>query len=114
MIKGWEEQYNNKPIITTGMDYYKIKFFYKKTTPQDENKKSSENEELKHLLKHPLKELYDLIKQNSGINREQLSKLTSSSVNTLKDQIKKLVDKNLIERRGSGKTGEYFVKKENK
>jgi ATP-dependent DNA helicase RecG len=104
-----------KTIIKTGEGYTielfpKVKF----ETSSDWFKVIFERElvsdGLKHPLKHPLNTLYGLISKNPGINREQLSDLTGISINTLKDQIKKLIEENLIERKGSKKTGGYFVK----
>ena len=57
-----------------------------------------------------LQELFAFIKENPGLKTKELSRIINRSTNTLEKQIKQLVDKNLLERRGSKKTGGYWVK----
>ena len=54
--------------------------------------------------------VYQTIKQKKGINSKQLSELLDIPFSTVDKQIRVLLSKGLIERRGSKKTGGYFVK----
>jgi len=54
--------------------------------------------------------IFKFIREKPGIGRNELSKISQKSLATIKRDIKKLVDLNLIERRGSDKTGGYFPK----
>lgn len=57
-----------------------------------------------------LKLLFDVIKSNPGIRAKDASKLLDNrSVSTIEKQIRELTDKGLIERRGSKKSGGYYV-----
>ena len=55
-----------------------------------------------------LNELLEFIENNSGVKVKEISEKLERPIDTLDKQIKKLVDKNLIERRGSKKTGGYW------
>jgi ATP-dependent DNA helicase RecG len=55
--------------------------------------------------------LLNCISENPGIRTIMISNLLSRPVNTLEKQIKVLISKELIERRGGKKTGGYFVMK---
>ncbi len=58
-----------------------------------------------------LKSLFMIIKQNPGIKAKEASKLLENrSIRTIENQIKKLIDLDIIERRGSKKTGGYYVR----
>ena len=62
-------------------------------------------------LNEGLKSLFAVISQNPGIQTRQASALLGNrSVKTLEKQIQTLVEKDLIEHRGSKKTGGYFLK----
>lgn len=60
-------------------------------------------------LNEGLKSLYMAVVQNPGKQAKELSDLLSRPINTLDKQIKKLVERNLIKRRGSKKTGGYWI-----
>jgi ATP-dependent DNA helicase RecG len=57
-----------------------------------------------------LKILLTIIKNKEGINRKEISKKLNISQETIKKQIIKLVKINLIQRKGSRKTGGYYIK----
>ena len=84
------------------------------------SEKSSPKSSLKGSLKIISKELnesqlalFNLISDNPGIRTNMISELLSRSVNTLEKQIKILISKELIERKGGKKTGGYFIKNNN-
>lgn len=61
-------------------------------------------------LNEGLKSLLQAIKENPGLKAKELSeKLDHRPIKTIERQIKTLVEKELIERRGSKKTGGYFI-----
>ncbi len=69
------------------------------------------SEGLNEGLNEGLKSLLLGIKNNPGIKAKDLGPvLEQRSIKTIERQIKILIDKNLIERRGSRKTGGYYVK----
>lgn len=62
-------------------------------------------------LNEGLKSLLQAIKENPGLKAKVLSeKLNDRPIKTIDRQIKTLIDKQMIERRGSKKTGGYFLK----
>ena len=61
-------------------------------------------------LNSVLSELRLFIEYNPGLQIRELSEKIGKSSSTLEKQIKKLVDGNLVERRGSKKTGGYWTK----
>jgi ATP-dependent DNA helicase RecG len=62
-------------------------------------------------LNEGLKFLLSVIRENPGIQVKELAKKLNRSIDTLDKQIKKLTKMNLIERRGSKKTGGYWTLK---
>ena len=55
-----------------------------------------------------LNSLFDAIKKSPGLKAKELSEILDRPIDTVDKQIRKLADKNLIERRGSKKTGGYW------
>lgn len=68
------------------------------------------NEGLGEGLNEGLKALLDIIKNNAGIKAKDVSKLLNKPIKTIERHIKELTQKELIERRGSKKTGGYHIK----
>lgn len=56
------------------------------------------------------KEIINVIKDNQNITTEECSKMINKSIRTTKELFKKLKEKNIIERVGSKKTGNWVVK----
>lgn len=54
--------------------------------------------------------LFEFINENPGVQASFISEKLERPLDTIKKQIKKLVDNDLVERRGSKKTGGYWVK----
>ncbi len=57
-----------------------------------------------------LQSLLQVITKNPGIKAKNISVLLKRPMDTVDKQIKSLIDKNIIERRGSKKTGGYYAK----
>ncbi len=69
------------------------------------------SEGLNEELSEGLKSLFMVIKGTPGIKAKDLSShLKGRPIKTIERQIKTLIDNNLIERRGSRKTGGYYIK----
>jgi ATP-dependent DNA helicase RecG len=76
-------------------------------------KKSSEKSSLKTIskgLNDSQLALLNCISDNPGISTKMISTQLSRPERTLEKQIKLLISKELIERRGAKKTGGYFIK----
>ena len=58
-----------------------------------------------------LKDILEFIKSNPGIKKTAIITHVGKSKATLTRYLKQLVDKNLIEYKGSDKTGGYYLKK---
>ena len=65
---------------------------------------------LNDTLNDTLKLVLDLIKSHPGISANALIKETNKSIITIRRSVKTLTDADLIEYRGSKKTGGYFIK----
>ena len=102
MFRGWKRYCNKEPEAESSIDYYKIIFSFKS---------EGLSGRLSGGLSGGLKELFILIQNNPGIQAKTISENLNRPIDTIDKQIKKLVEKNLIERRGSRKTGGYWAKK---
>lgn len=60
-------------------------------------------------LNEGLKLVLEAIRQTPGIQAKELSVELERPVKTVERQVKTLIDKKLIERRGSRKTGGYYI-----
>ena len=63
-------------------------------------------------LSAALNDLFDYISTNPNVQAQKISEDLSRPIDTVDKQIKKLIDKNLIKREGSKKTGGYWVIKQ--
>lgn len=61
-------------------------------------------------MSESLKKAYDIIFNTPGIKANQLAVLLCRSINTVEKQLVMLKKKDLIEHRGSAKTGGYYAK----
>ncbi len=100
MITGWKSNYETSPVISGDIDNYRIEFFFEQ----------SGNVPVNGGLNGGLKELFEFISNNQGVQAKRISEVIDKPLDTIDKQIKRLVDKGLIERRGSRKTGGYYVK----
>ena len=74
---------------------------------------NSLNEGLSEGLSEGLNSLLAAVQSNPGIQANKImSLLNNRPIKTIERQIKALVEKGLIERRGSKKTGGYFIKRD--
>ncbi len=67
------------------------------------------NEGLNEGLNEKQKKVLNAIKQQPGVKIKTLSEILNIPVKTLDNYIKIFVDKNLVERKGSKKTGGYYA-----
>ena len=61
-------------------------------------------------LTDSLIQVYVFVKDNPGLNTKQIAELLKRPYFTVKKQVSALQKRNLIEHRGSDKTGGYFAK----
>ena len=54
--------------------------------------------------------LFEIISKNSGLSAVEISIKSNIPLRTVQRQVKELKDKNLIEYKGSKKTGGYYAK----
>ena len=57
------------------------------------------------------KRIIEEIASNPEITAEELTNIISVSLSTIKRNIRQLKEKNLLERKGSDKNGEWIIKK---
>jgi predicted transcriptional regulator len=91
----------DRSIFTITPNFVKVAFPFKKIR---------QDGELSGGLSGGLKSLLNLIKNNPGIRAKDASELLGNRpISTLDKQIRELTGKGLIERRGSKKSGGYYV-----
>ena len=59
----------------------------------------------------PVNDLLEIIKNNPGIQKPAIKTHIGKGDTTIKRYLKQLLEQNLIEYRGSNKTGGYYLKK---
>jgi ATP-dependent DNA helicase RecG len=69
------------------------------------------NDPVNDPIKGVLKDVLEIIKSNPGIKKTAIITHVGKSKATLTRYLKQLVDKKLIEYKGSDKTGGYYLKK---
>jgi len=76
-----------------------------------ENMVEGLNEGLNGGLNQPLEEILSLIKRNPGIKAKEIpDKLKGRALKTVEKQIATLKSRGIVERRGSRKTGGYYIR----
>ena len=85
---------------------YMKNIFYKNETPLDGVVSGGVN----GVVSGGVTELLEFIQINPGLKANELSKHIDTPLRTVQRQIKELKDKNLIEYKGSKKTGGYYAK----
>ena len=69
------------------------------------------NDPVNDPIKGVLKDVLEIIKSNPGIQKPAIAAHIGKSEATAKRYLKQLLEQNLIEYRGSNKTGGYYLKK---
>lgn len=72
------------------------------------------DEPINEPIKKELVLIIDIIRSNPGISRSELFESTGKSLSTIKRYVKILSDNNIVERKGSNKTGGYHLTNEAK
>lgn len=91
----------DRSIFTISPNFIRVTFHFLNTI---------ENGGLNKGLNEGLKSLFSVIRDNPGIKAKDASlMLNGRSIKTIENQIKELVGKGLVERRGSKKTGGYYA-----
>ncbi len=108
MFKGWRYHYHQDPVVLTGLDYYRIEFFFE---DKYEKKRIKEYQESGQILTERQKEILKIIGENPLISREGLSERLKINSSAIQKHIEKLKQKGLIKRVGPDKGGYWEVLK---
>ena len=115
MFKGWKYYYSQDPVILTGLDYYRIEFFFEKETVEKGDQKTSENTPQITPQITPQKpteleqKILNVIKEKSTASRVDISKKLKISEDTVKEYLEKLKKKGLLKRIGPDKGGSWEI-----
>jgi len=127
MFKGWRHYYSKDPVVTTGLDYYGIEFFFERDNVPDKRRESI-IDTIKEYPKITKKELgvklgerlgvklgeneIEILKEmieNKFITSVELAKKIGISTTAIDNNISKLKEKGLIRRVGPDKGGSWEV-----
>ncbi len=125
MFKGWKSHYSKAPVVSTGLDYYSIEFFYNaKDNVEDTVKDTVEEKDLEKDLVSDLEKDLRLTKnqrriiteinKNSYITQQELSVIIGINEKNVRNNIAKLKEKRLIKRIGPDKSGHWAIQKNTK
>ena len=89
-------------------DVFRITIPYKPTILQVGGINGTINGTITGTINGTIKLVYDAIIENAGASGPKLSELTGVSLRTLKRHVAELVEKRMVEYRGSKKTGGYY------
>ena len=109
MFKGWRSLYSKDPVVSSGLDYYKIEFFFDDKLVEKKTSKKDTEKDTEKLLSKEEKNILKLFRDNPKITSEELSKLLDINLRNTKKRISKLKEKGLIKRIGPDKGGSWEV-----
>jgi ATP-dependent DNA helicase RecG len=95
----------NLKVKFESSEFFRVVFFREATSEIEKSEGLNEG------LNEGLKSLLELIIKNQGTKAKDASEKLTRPIKTIERQIKILTEKGLIERRGSKKTGGYYIKK---
>ena len=102
----------DRSIFHISQNFIRVTFRYQSDFSQDFSKTLEEVSEkdggLSGGLSGGLNSIFETIKKTPGLQARDLSIILDRPIDTIDKQIKKLIDKKLVERRGSRKTGGYW------
>ena len=97
MFKGWRNYYSKNPVVSTGLDYFKIEFFF------EDVGRVTENVPDKHR-----NEILVMIQKDSHITISQISVVLKVNEKTIKRDIEKLKHEGRIKRIGPESGGKGY------
>ena len=100
MFKGWKHHYDQNPVILTGLDYYRIEFFFEKETVE---------KTVERTVEKTVEKILQLIKENPRMTQEELAEKTKLSRRGIEWNINKLKEAGRIKRVGPDKGGNWEV-----
>ncbi|PIN83662.1 hypothetical protein COV61_02470, partial [Candidatus Micrarchaeota archaeon CG11_big_fil_rev_8_21_14_0_20_47_5] len=118
MFRGWNAHYKRDPVVSTGIDYYRIEFFFGKPKVHG---KDLEKDGVKDLVRDLEKDLEKLterqksilleIGKNPSITQSELSKKIGINEKNIRNNIAKLKERGRLRRIGPDKGGRWEVLK---
>ena len=122
MFNGWTAYYEDEPVISGGIDYYKITFpLVKLGEASDETgekvgekrvekrvDKGIENDTI-NLLSGNERTVFEEMQAHPKVTANELSEILNINLRNTKKIIEKLKEKGLVERMGSRKTSHWEV-----
>lgn len=97
MFKGWKHYYSKEPVVTTGLDYYRIEFFFDETT-----------------VEKTVEKILELIETDPFITQKDIVENTGLSRRGVEWNLTKLKEKGRIKRIGPDKGGHWAIQKNTK
>ncbi len=116
MFKGWKSHYSKAPVVSTGLDYYSIEFFYNSEGSARDTEKDTVRDTARdtvNLSRNQLR-IISLIRETPFITSEELSKKIGINLRNIKNNIAKLKERMLIKRIGPDKGGYWAIQKNTK
>lgn len=98
---------NDKESFEFFPNFIRVKFPYKENKFKSKKKLSIKNNSLTEIQNN----IIGLMLDSPTINQETLASLLDVNIRTIQRNIKTLIDKELVERTGTNKKGEWIVKK---
>ncbi len=115
MFKGWGSHYSKMPVVSTGLDYYRIEFFYDaQSTVKDIRVKTVEKTRVKAVEKtveKTVEKIIELLLQNPTITQQEIMEKTGLSRRGVEWNLAKLKEAGRIIRIGPDKGGQWKVRK---
>ena len=105
------KQTKSKPIWLKSLNYMYFCIVILNIAPVNDPVNEPVNEPVSEPVNDVLKDILEFIKNNPGIKKPAIITRIGKSKATLTRYLKQLVEQNLIEYRGSDKTGGYYLKK---
>ena len=107
IVKGWEKQKWMKPTIRQCEEPERVEMELR--IGVEENRNGELNGQLNGQLNESQKETLEFISKHVGFNTTKIAKTLNKPFRTIVKHINVLIEAGLIERRGSKKTGGYYL-----
>ena len=91
-------------------NYFKFTIYRRRNNLNTKTLRKEENDPINDPINRKREEVLNVIRKNPGLRKTQIRKMISITEISLKRTIKDLKDENVIEFRGSKKTGGYYLK----
>ena len=109
MFKGWRYHYHHDPVILTGLDYYRIEFFFEKETAGNEAGEKV-GEKVGEKLTKNQESIIRFLKENTRLSIKGLSEKVGIAEKNIEANLSKLKQKGILKRIGPDKGGHWEIK----